>query len=384
MNRRQFLTACSAVGCVPFADPLVAAAQPERLPAAMSSSEKPVIAFEKIKLELRHPWGIARGSAEFKENVFVTYRREGVTGVGEAGHLTAAGQTAEQTLQGLEQLRPLYERSDPWTYFELPDKTAQVTGATPPARAAMEMALMDWIGKKLGLPLHRLFGLDPQREVFTSFSIGLDRLEVMQQKAQEAKAYRILKVKLGRDDDLDIVKALRAVTEQPIRVDANEGWPDKETAMRKIEWLERRGVELVEQPLPRAKTEDTAWLKARTALPIIADEAVHTARDIPALAGAYTGVNIKIMKAGGWLESFRMFMVARAHGMEAMLGCMIESSAAINAAVQLQSLARWVDLDGNLLIKNDPFIGARFAEGRWIPSSWPGVGVRRRSEVDHH
>jgi L-Ala-D/L-Glu epimerase len=380
MNRRQFLTTCSAAGCASFAQPLLAASQPEKIPATMSSSEKPEIAFEKIRLELHHPWGIARGTADFKENVFVSYRREGLTGVGEAGHLTAAGQTAEQTIQGLERLRPLYERSDPWKFFELPGQAAQVPETTAPARAAIEMAMMDWIGKRLGLPLHRLLGLDPQQVVFTSFSIGLDRLEVMQEKAREAKAYRILKVKLGRDDDLEIIKALRAVTDQPIRVDANEGWPDQETALRKIEWLERQGVELVEQPLPRAKTAATAWLKARTSLPIIADEAVHTARDIPALAGAYTGVNIKIMKAGGWLESFRMFLVARAHGMDAMLGCMIESSAAINAAVQLQSLARWVDLDGSLLIKNDPFVGARFEAGRWVPSSWPGLGVKRRAD----
>jgi L-alanine-DL-glutamate epimerase-like enolase superfamily enzyme len=345
----------------------------------MSTSGKPRIRSEKIKLELEHAWVIARGAAEFKENVLVHYERDGLTGVGEAGHLTAAGQTAEQTLAGAEKLMNFYESLEPSAYASLPDQASAVPDVTPPARAAMEMALLDWVGKKRGMPLHQLLGVKSHREVFTSYSIGLDAPEVMRQKAREAGAYRILKVKLGRENDEEIIRTLRAVTDKPIRVDANEGWRDKETAIRKLEWLERHGIELVEQPLPRQLVEENRWLKERTRLPLIADEAVHTTRDIPVIAGAYSGINIKIMKAGGVLEALRMFSMAEKMGLDAMLGCMIETSVAITAAVHLQSLARWVDLDGNLLLKRDPYQGAKFSAGRWLVPNSPGLGVEPRT-----
>ena len=299
--------------------------------------------------------------------------------MGEAGHLTAAGQTAAQTLEGIERLKPLYAQADPFAFAALPALARAVPGAGAPARAAMELALMDWVGRKLDLPLHKLFGLDPRRAPATSFTIGLDTPEAMRQKVREAAAYPILKVKLGAADDEQIIQTLRAETDKPLRVDANEGWKDRETAARKIEWLARQNVELVEQPLPRRMIDETAWLRARSSLPIIADEAAETAADLPRLAGAYTGVNIKLMKAGGVLEALRMFHAAQALGLDTMLGCMIESSLAVTAAAQLQSLARWVDLDGCLLLKRDPFEGAVLAEGRWQLPRRPGLGARPRT-----
>lgn len=372
MNRREFLATCGLAGCVPLAVSAQAAAKGKNA----SMSGKPRIRCEKIRLDLKHTWTIARGAADFKENVLVYYERNGLTGVGEAGHLTAAGQTADQTLRGLERLIPFYEQANPFEFAGLPEQARQIAGVTPPARAAIELALMDWVGQKLALPLHRLFGLNPRREVATSFSIGLDKPDVMQQKVKEAGAFHILKVKLGRENDEEIIKSLRAVTDKPIRVDANEGWRDKETAIKKIEWLERQNIEFVEQPLPRQMIEETRWVKERTRLPIVADEAVEIARDIPSVAGAYSGINIKIMKAGGVLEALRMFQMAQALNLDTMLGCMIETSVAITAAVQLQSLARWVDLDGNLLLKHDPFVGASLKDGRWQVPDHPGLGVR--------
>ena len=333
---------------------------------------------ESIHLELKHTWTIARGAAAFKDNVLAYYERDGLTGIGEAGHLTAAGQSAEQTLRGIERLRPLYEQCDPFAFATLPEQARMIPDVSPPARAALELALMDWVGQKLNLPLHRLFGLNPRAQVSTSFSIGLDTPEVMRAKVKEAEAYPILKVKLGGDQDETIIKTLRAVTDKPIRVDANEGWRDKETALRKIEWLAGQHIELIEQPLPRQMVDETRWLKERTSLPLIADEAVETARDIPRVAGAYTGINIKLMKAGGILEALRMFELARVYQLDTMLGCMIETSVAITAAVQLQSLARWVDLDGNLLLKEDPFEGAVFQNAGWRVPDRPGLGVRPR------
>ncbi len=349
----------------------------------MSTTSKPRIRSEKIRLELRHTWTISSGSAAFKENVLVFYERDGQTGIGEAAHLTVGEHTAEKTLRAIAPLIPLYETIDPFAFADLPDQARQVADATPPARAAMEMALMDWVGQKLGLPLHRLFGLNAGRAPATSFSIGLDTPEVMQQKVREAGPYHIIKVKLGRPNDREIIEALRAVTDKPIRVDANEGWPDKETAIKKIEWLEKQNIEFVEQPLPRRMIEETRWLKERTRLPIVADEAVFTARDIPAVAGAFSGINIKLMKAGGLLEALRMFLVAKAFNLDTMLGCMIETSIAITAGAQLQSLARWADLDGSLLLSDDPFQGAVLNDGRWQVTDRPGLGVKPRVSNRH-
>jgi L-Ala-D/L-Glu epimerase len=377
MNRRDFLAACGvAAGGLGMTSASASAAGQEI--AQPASPSRTHLRFEIVRLELKHAWTIARGTAAFKDNVLAYFERDGLTGVGEAGHLTAAGQTAAQTVAGLEKLRPLYEGVDPFVFHELPAAAARVAGVTAPARAALELALMDWVGQKLNLPLYRLFGLNPRRVVPTSFSIGLDTPDAVKAKVREAGDFSVLKVKLGGPADQEIIRVVRSVTDKPIRVDANEGWPDKETAIKNIEWLERQGIELVEQPLPRRFIEETRWLKERTRLPLVADEAVSTARDIPALAGAYTGINIKLMKAGGWLEALRMFEVAQAHGLDAMLGCMIETSVAITAAVHLQSLARWVDLDGNLLLRADPYAGAIFQSNHWEPPEAPGLGVRPR------
>jgi len=371
MNRREFLAACAIMSN----NSLLPINSNVNGQSARSTQSLPQIRYETVRLELNHPWVIARGGTDFKENVFASYERDGITGIGEAAHLTAAGQTPAQTIAGIEKLLPLYQSTDPWQFDHL-SQLAKVGNPVSPARAALDMALMDWVGKCLKTPLYRLFGLNPDLGPPTSYSIGLDSLHIMKQKTIEAAQYQIIKVKLGRDDDEEIIKALRSVTQKPIRVDANEGWTHKENAIRKIEWLHRQNVELIEQPLPRHLWEDHAWLKQRSPIPIIADEAVQDSRDIPAVAGAYSGINVKIMKAGGILESLRMLQIARAHKLDAMIGCMIESSLAITAAVHLESLARWIDLDGCLLLKKDIYSGAQLVEGKWRPPNEPGLGVK--------
>jgi L-Ala-D/L-Glu epimerase len=236
------------------------------------------------------------------------------------------------------------------------------------------------VGRKLNAPLYRLLGLDASKTPVTTFSIGIDAPEVVQQKVQEAKDFPVLKIKVGTENDAQIVGAVREVTDRPLRVDANEGWHDKEQALEKIRWLQKMGVELIEQPLPAAMLEETAWLKERVEIPIIADEAVQRAGDIPKLAGAYHGVNIKLMKAGGIQEALRMIHVARACGLKIMLGCMIESSVAVAAAAHISPLVDYADLDGNLLISNDPFVGVGVKEGKLIVSDRPGLGVSARAE----
>ncbi len=333
------------------------------------------ITYEKIILELRHQWTITRGSASTKENVFVHYNKGGITGIGEASHMTGSGQNADRTIQELEKLIPLYQSKPPFHYFDLQEKAEELVPGLSPAKCALDTALFDWIGKKLKIPVYGFLGINPEESVPTSFSIGLDTPEIMQKKVLEAEPYAILKIKLANREDEKIIEAMREVTDKPLRVDINEGWTDKETAIRKIEWLARQGIELIEQPMPVKMVEETAWVRERSPVPVIADEAVHTSRDIPPLADAYDGINIKLAKSGGIFEAYRMIIVAKALNLKIMIGCMIESSVAIGAAVQLQSLADWLDLDGNLLVSNDPFHGPVFRDGRWYVQSIPGIGI---------
>ena len=340
-----------------------------------SNGTKASITYKKIKLELGHTWTISRGSTDYKEDVFVFYEKDGITGIGEASHMTGAGQNAERTISELKKIIPVYIDSNPFEFYELTDRVNAKIKNISPAKAALDIALFDWLGKRLNIPVHRFFGLDPNKFVNTSFSIGFDKPEVVRAKVREAAPYKILKVKLTNRDDRSIIETIRQVTDKPIRVDINEGWTNKEEAIRKIEWLAKQGVELIEQPMPVDKIKETKWLKERSPVPIVADEAINTSKDIPVIAEAYDGVNIKLMKSGGILEAFRIAVLARAFNLDIMIGCMIESSVAISAAVQLQPLARWLDLDGSLLLSNDPYKGAEFRDGHWIMPEEPGIGI---------
>ncbi len=380
MKRKDFL---AFSGLAALGAPLVRGMKPAgvSLSGKKTGGEAAEITYEKVRLELYHPWTITRGTAQYKENVLVYYKKDGVTGVGEAGHMTAAGQSADRTIRELQPLIPLYRETDPFLFYDLPARAREIVPGLSPAKAALDIALMDWIGKKLGIPLYRFFGVNPVSEVKTSYSIGRDTPEMMKKKVKEAAPYAILKVKLTGRGDKEAIRAIRSVTDKPVRVDVNEGWTDKEKALREIEWLAKEGVEFVEQPMPASMLEETRWLRERSPLPIVADEAVETSDDVLRIAGAYDGINIKLMKSGGLLEAYRMTLLARLLKMDIMLGCMIETTVGIAAAVQLQSLARWVDLDGNLLIRNDPYRGLTFKDGHWVLSGRPGIGVVPRKEA---
>jgi L-Ala-D/L-Glu epimerase len=338
------------------------------------------VSVDRRRLLLRHTWTIARNSSDFKDNVFVRVERDGVVGWGEAAPNVRYGQSAGQTMTAIEKARPLLEAGD-WRHYV--DLRVQWERAMPDqscACAAVDIAILDWVGRKMNVPLYRLFGLDAGKTPVTTFSIGIDTPEVIKQKVREAKDFPVLKVKVGTADDEQIIGAVREATDRPLRVDANEGWRDKEEALKKILWLQRMGVELIEQPLPAAMIDETAWLRERIEIPILADEAVTRAGDIPRLAGAYDGINIKLMKAGGIQEAMRMIHVARALGLKIMLGCMIESSVAISAAAHLSPCVDYADLDGNLLIANDPFAGVGVKNGKLILNERPGLGVSERAD----
>jgi L-alanine-DL-glutamate epimerase-like enolase superfamily enzyme len=331
------------------------------------------------RLLLRHTWTISRNSSDFKDNVFIRVQRDGLVGWGEAAPNIRYNQSAEQTIAAIEKAKPLLEAGDWRHYVDLRRQWEQAIPDQSCACAALDIAILDWVGRKLNAPLYRLFGLDAGKAPVTTFSIGIDTPEVIKAKVKEAKDFPVLKIKVGTENDAQIVAAVREATDRPLRVDANEGWRDKEQALEKIQWLQKMGVELIEQPLPAVMIEETAWLRERVDIPIIADEAVKGAGDIPKLAGAYDGINIKLMKAGGIQEVIRMIHVARALGLKIMLGCMIESSVAIAAAAHISPLVDYADLDGNRLISNDPFTGVGVKEGKLILNDQPGLGVRERA-----
>ena len=327
-----------------------------------------------LDLRLRHVFRIARGGSATRTNVLLEAEHEGRVGLGEAAPILRYGQNVESAGRALDAMAGRV--TDPRAYAVAAARAA-VPGEAA-AEAALDMALHDLAGKRLGAPLYEILGLDPKATPQTSFTIGLDTPDVVVRKVREAADYPILKVKMGSDDDREVLTAVRDTTDRPIRVDANEGWTPAETLAR-LEWLHSLGVELVEQPLPAAMIAETRELRRHSPLPFYADESVHRAADIPPLAGAFDGINIKLMKCGGLGEALRMIAVARAHGMKIMLGCMIESSIAITAAAHISPLVDTADLDGNLLLDHDPFVGCRVEGGKLILPDGPGLGVTPRS-----
>ncbi len=327
-----------------------------------------------FELRLRHAWTLSRGTWTTRRNLLLRLDRDGVSGLGEAAPLARYNETAESGLAFVRKAEPLLA-GDLTAYRDLWLEIDALAPGEHAAKAALDLALLDWNAKKMGVPVWRLLGLDPRRALRTTFTIGIDEVPVMQAKIREAADFGVYKIKVGTPDDRKIIEGVRAVTDKPLRVDANEGWKDREEALKMIEWMAGLGVELVEQPLPADRLEDARWLKERSPLPVFADESLMTASDLPRLAGAFDGVNVKLMKCGGPQEAARMVAVARALGLKLMLGCMIETSLGISAGATVSPLFDYADLDGSLLIDNDPFRGLGFDKDKLIPSDKPGWGV---------
>jgi L-alanine-DL-glutamate epimerase-like enolase superfamily enzyme len=329
-------------------------------------------------LELRHAFGIASNSRTSTPATLVALEHEGIVGYGEAAMPPYLGESqASAAAFHARAADFLATVRDPFQREEiLPAIDALAPGNTA-AKAAVDLALHDWIGKKLGAPWYRLWGLDPAKAPVTSYTIGIDTEPVVREKTREAAPYKIIKVKLGRDAATDrmMIDAIRAETDKPITVDANQGWRDREAALRMIEWLAGRNVEFIEQPMPKEQPDDTAWLRERSPLPLIADESVQRLPDVAKAVGVFHGINIKLMKCTGLREAERMVTLARALGLKVMLGCMTETSCAISAAAQLSPRVDWADLDGAVLIKNDCFQGATIEDGRITLSDRPGLGL---------
>jgi len=329
-----------------------------------------------VRLKLRHTWTTVMSSSEYRDTVHLRYTHEGITGVGEGAPIVRYHENAESAQRAIESVQDLLASADPRQFAKIMTEVFRRVDGQNAAKAAIDIALMDWFGQKLGVPLYTYFGLDAADAPVTTFSIGIDNPDVTRQKVREAAAFPVLKIKVGLATDEPTIEAVRSVTRKPLRVDANEGWKDKEEAVRKINWLESQGVEFIEQPMPAEMIDETRWVRSRVHIPVIADESCIHSADIPKLAGAFDGINVKLDKAGGILEAYRMIQIAKSLHMKTMLGCMISSSISVTAAAHLSPLVDYADLDGNLLIANDPYTGVTVRDGKLILPDRPGLGLK--------
>ena len=341
--------------------------------AYVTGGDRLKLSFEPYELQLAHTFTVSASSRTSTPGVQVRLDYDGFTGYGEASMPPYLGHTVESVMDFLGKV-DLSRFRDP---FQIEDIHAYLESIEPgyePAKAAVDIALHDLVGKLFAQPLWRLWGYDPSRTPSTSFTIGIDTPEVVREKTLEAMdRFNVLKVKVGLGTDKSIIGAIRSVTDLPLVVDANCGWTDKFFAIDEIFWLKDQGVQMVEQPM--RSLEDNAWLTERSPLPIFADESIQHLSDIDSIKGAFHGINIKLMKCGGLYEARKMLDYARAAGMKVMVGCMTETSCAVTAAAQLSPMVDFADLDGNLLITNDLFKGMVIEKGRIILSDGPGLGL---------
>jgi len=329
-------------------------------------------------LRLRHTFTISRSSEDVVPVVMVEVEHEGITGTGESSPSRYYGETAETVRSALESLEGWLATAHPFERQTVLEEALPRLSGLRGALCALDLALHDWAGRKLGAPLHRLLGLSPDRLPLTSFTIGIDTIETMVAKLNEAKDMPLIKIKLGTPHDVEIVRALRRESQAVFRVDANCAWSARE-AIEKSHELKALGVELIEQPLPPDQLEAMEEVHAKSALPVFADESSVTPLDVPGLRGRFHGINVKLVKCGGIEPALRMIHLARTFGMKIMIGCMIESSVACTAAAQIGPLVDHLDIDGPLLITNDPYRGVEYLGGRLKLPPGPGLGVEKRT-----
>ena len=285
--------------------------------------------------------------------------------------------TVESVMEFFGKAAKVLERyDDPTRLEDILSEIDSLSEGNAAAKAAIDIALHDLVGKMLGAPWYRIWGLDKTKAPSTTFTIGIDTPDVVRAKTEECAAkFNILKVKLGRDNDKEMIETIRSVTDLPIAIDANQGWKDKHYALDMIHWLNERGIVMIEQPMPKTQIDDTAWVSERSPLPVFADESIQRLKDVTAQKGIFTGINIKLMKCTGMREAWKMLTLARALDMRVMIGCMTETSCACSAAAQLSPAVDFADLDGNLLISNDRFKGMEVVGGKITLNDLPGIGV---------
>ena len=328
---------------------------------------------EPLDVHTAYPFRIAVGSRSHHDNTLVRLEHDGIEGWGEASPSHYYGETRAMVEAALDTWAPLLG-DDPFAMEAIERRCHHALQGHHAAHAALDMALYDWVGKKLGLPVWRLLGLDATTIPVSCVTLGMAEPEEMERKLEGVLDFPRIKVKLGGPGDVDNLKRIRARFKGLLQVDANTAWSPAD-AVRVLREIEPLGIELVEQPVAREDLDGLRWVRERSGIPVFADECCHGLRDLGNLKGRADGVNLKIMKSGGIREMLRMIHAARALGMKIMLGSMVESSLALSAAAQLGPLADYLDLDGHWLLREDPFVGAPGERGRIVLSDRPGLGV---------
>lgn len=347
-----------------------------------ASRSRMKLTFAPYELMLRHVFTVASFSRSTTPDIQVQIEYDGFTGYGEASmppYLAKELGTVDSVVDFLARAADrLKDFQDPFQLEDILSEIDALDEGNAAGKAAVDIALHDLVGKMMGQPWYRIWGLNPEKTPSTTYTIGIDTADVVRQKTREcAERFNILKVKLGRDNDREMIETIRSVTDLPIAVDANQGWTDRQHALDMILWLREQGIVMVEQPMPKDRLDDIAWVTEQSPLPIFADESIQRLCDIQKLKGAFTGINIKLMKCTGMHEAYKMMCTARALGMKVMIGCMTETSCAVSAAAQLSPAVDFADLDGNLLISNDRFDGVKVVKGKLTLNDLPGIGVRK-------
>ncbi len=332
------------------------------------------ISCKEFELELKHPFSIAKFTRTSTPLLLLKVNYECFTGFGEASMVPYMGESYASANAFLAKVD--------WSKFKHPFNFAEVHQyldslelGNPAIKAAIDIALNDLNGKILNQPCYQIFGSDPTKMPVTSYTVGIDTPEVIREKLKDAEGFKVIKVKLGRDNDKELIQTIRSVTDLPLYVDANQGWTDKKQAIDLCYWLHDQGVLLIEQPMDKNNLDGNAWLTERSPIPIIADEAVQRIGDLEKLRGAYHGINIKLMKSAGMYEGHQMILKARSFGMKVLIGCMSETSIATLAGIALAPLCDWADLDGPWLTKNNPFKDPEMKDGRYVLNDLPGLGL---------
>ena len=370
-GRRTFLKSVGAASMVATVPTLACNSAPQVI-----GNGKMKLSYRSYDLQLRHTFTVSGHSRNTTPVVLTEINYEGLTGYGEASMPPYLGESQDSVISFLKKV-DLGQFNDPFLMEDILEYVDSIEEGNRAAKSAVDIALHDLIGKIVGQPLYKLWGLNPEHTPMTSFTIGIDTPDVVKMKTEEASRFKVLKVKLGGGNDREMINTVRSVTDVPLYVDVNQGWKDKHEALEMIHWLNEQGIVFVEQPLPKEQVDEMAWLTENSPLPVIADEAFQRISDVAGFKGVYSGINIKLMKSTGLREAHKMITVARALDMHVMIGCMTETSCAVSAASQLSPLVDWADLDGNLLISNDIYDGVKVIEGKVTLNDLPGIGIRK-------
>ena len=379
-SRRKFITDCGVLaGGAGFSYLTIGQNNWSEFNKRSVKSSGLTLRYKAYELHLKHVFTLASGSRSTTPVMLTELEFENIVGYGEASMPPYLGENHETAGSFLSKV-DLTQFESPFLMEDILTYVDQLVPGNYAAKASVDIALHDLVGKIMKQPWYKIWGLNPDRTPNTSFTIGIDNPEVVKTKVREAAPYKILKVKLGQGNDKEMIQAVRSETDKPICVDINQGWTDRIMALEMSHWLKDQGVVFIEQPMSKASVDDIAWLTQNSPLPIIADEAIQTISDFRNVQGAYSGINVKLMKCGGLRAAYIMIKMARALGMKVMIGCMTETSCAVSAAAQLSPLADWADLDGNLLIDNDVFEGVTIIDGKIILPDRPGIGIRQREK----